>query len=127
MLWAYHDTPLLRNGRWVDEEHIKCRAEDGENLAKTLTTLRTEIDEKLKSMHEQCARSLLPSPLSPLPSPPCLVSASRYPRRRCAEAIVPLGEEGALSTLRTSLERIDTLGEAVGQLCGCAAYPRPFT
>ena len=38
-------------------------------------------------------------------------------KAQVAEAIVPPGEPGALTTLRDALGRVDVLGEAVAQLC----------
>ena len=46
-----------------------------------------------------------------------MVAAIAELKAQVAEAIVPLGEPGALSSLRQALARVDTLGEAVSQLC----------
>ena len=74
--------------RWVDEEHMRCRAEDESKVGASISTLRSELSGSLAELKAQVA-----------------------------EAIVPPGEPGALSTLREALSRVDTLGEAVAQLC----------
>lgn len=74
--------------RWVDEEHMRCRSEDENKVSAAMALMRQEIEASLAELKGQVA-----------------------------EAIVPPGEPGALSTLRQALTRIDVLGEAVGQLC----------
>jgi len=75
--------------RWVDEEHMRCRAEDESKTSAALEAVREETSSDLAELRSQVS-----------------------------EAIVPLGEPGALSTLQQALVRVDTLGEAVAQLCG---------
>ncbi|KOO21484.1 hypothetical protein Ctob_001958 [Chrysochromulina tobinii] len=74
--------------RWVDEEHMRCRAEDDQKVSAALEAVREETRGALEEL-----------------------------RAQVSEAIVPLGEPGALSTLQQALLRVDTLGEAVAQLC----------
>ena len=74
--------------RWVDEEHMRCRAEDDSKVTAALEAVREETSGALDELKAQVQ-----------------------------EAIVPLGEPGALTTLQQALLRVDTLGEAVAQLC----------
>jgi hypothetical protein len=74
--------------RWVDEEHMRCRAEDESKFSTSVKSVREEVLGQLSEL-----------------------------RAQVGEAIVPPGEPGALSTLRQALSRVDVLGEAVGQLC----------
>ena len=50
-----------------------------------------------------------------------LASAIAELKAQVAEAVVPLGEPGALSTLRETLWRVDALGKVVARLCDHAA------
>ena len=74
--------------RWVDEEHMRCRAEDDSKVTSSVEALRQETSASIAEI-----------------------------RGQVVEAIVPLGEPGALQTLQQALLRVDTLGEAVAQLC----------
>ena len=74
--------------RWVDEEHMRCRTEDDVKVTAALDAVREETSAAISEVKAQVA-----------------------------EAIVPLGEPGALTTLQQALMRVDTLGEAVAQLC----------
>ena len=79
---------LSENLRWVDEENMRCRAEDEQKAGEGMAALRAELAGQIETLKGQVA-----------------------------EAIVPPGEPGALSTLRQALSRVDVLGEAVAQLC----------
>ena len=79
---------LAENLRWVDEEHMRCRAEDEQKVGEGMASLRAELVGALETLKGQVA-----------------------------EAIVPPSEPGALTTLRQTLNRVDVLGEAVAQLC----------
>ena len=72
----------------LSQEHTLCRSEDEAKVAMALHSLHTELTASIGTLRSQVS-----------------------------EAIVPLGEPGALSTLREALIRVDGLGEEVEQLC----------
>ena len=74
--------------RWVDEEHVRVQSEADSKVSAALEAIRTDTGASIAELKGQIA-----------------------------EAIVPLGEPGALTTLQQALVRVETLGEAVAQLC----------
>ena len=74
--------------RVLAEESMLCRAEDETKVVRALDGLRIELTASIGALKAQFG-----------------------------EAIVPLGEPGALSTLREALRRVDALGAEVAQLC----------
>ena len=92
---------------WIDEEislNETNRAEDEGRVNAALETLRNEFASALETRHGELGERL------------------EELRSQVEEAIVPLGEPGALTTLREALGRMDMLSEVVAQLCEHLAF-----
>ena len=74
--------------RWLDEEHMRCRAEDESKVQAMAEGVREELSAQLEAL-----------------------------RAQVGEAAVPVGEPGAMTSFRQTALKVEALGGAVERLC----------
>ena len=103
---------LQEEVRWLDEEHMRCRAEDEGKVQAVADGLRVEMGTLEGALQDAVAglRRDLGAQVELLGSQ----------LQSVGEVLAPPGEDtGALQTFRQTAARVSELSEAVGRLCGC--------
>ena len=86
--------------RWLDEEHVRCRAEDQAAVQRAVGALRDETAGRADALQRNLEQGVV------------------------AEGAGADGQPGALQLLRATMSRVEQLSSAVGQLCSHMATMR---